>query len=64
MARLKKKPTIIRTYTAAIVYICPVRGEITEIREINVYGTGEDWIDSSLPIVSLDEIGINEINDA
>lgn len=56
MARLKKKPSIVRTYMAAIVYTCPVRGEITEIREIAVYGTGEEWIDNPINIVNLDEI--------
>lgn len=55
MARLKKKPIIVKKYKDTITYICPVRGEVSEEREIIVYGTGEDWLDEK-ETVSLEEI--------
>ena len=53
MTRLKKKPPIVRKYKDTITYTCPVRGEVSEELEIQVYGTGEDWIDENKEYVSL-----------
>jgi len=55
MAKKKKLPPIIRKYKAKITYICPVRGEVTETKEIPVYGTGEDWIDHP-DIIKLEDL--------
>lgn len=55
MARLKKKPTVVRKYKDTITYICPARGEVSEEKEIIVYGTGEDWLDKK-ETVDLEEI--------
>lgn len=45
MTRLKKKPKVVRKYKSTITFTCPVRGEVSEEKEIIVYGTGEDWLD-------------------
>ena len=55
MARLKKKPIVVRKYKDTIAYTCPTRGEVSEEREIVVYGTSEDWLDEK-ETVNLDEI--------
>lgn len=53
--RSKKKPKIVRKYKDTITYICPTRGEVNEEREIDVYGTGVDWLDEK-ETVDLEEI--------
>ena len=53
MAKKKKSPQIVRRYKAGITFICPVRGEITEITEVKVYST-ENLDD--METVSLEEI--------
>jgi len=55
MTKKKKLPPILRHYKAAIIYTCPIRGKITEIREIPVYGTGEDWMDRP-DVITLDDL--------
>jgi len=55
MTRLKKKQIVVKKYKDVITYICPVRGEVNELREIVVYGTGEDWLDEK-ETVDLEEI--------
>ena len=50
-----KKIPILRTYKDTITYICPVRGEVSEEREITVYGTIYD-LDKDVELVPIDKI--------
>ena len=54
MARSKKKQAVVRKYKDIISYMCPVRGTVTEEKEIIVYGIGE--IPDDNEFVNLEEI--------
>ncbi len=52
--RLKKKQVVVRKYKDIFTYICPVRGEVSEEKEILVYGT-DNQLDEE-ETVNLEEI--------
>lgn len=51
----KSKSKIIKRYHDIISWVCPIRGKVSEEREIIVYGASKDFINDN-EIVSLEEI--------